>query len=117
MNISGKRAVVFGGTSGIGLATTQMLAAGGAMVTAISRNPSKAGPLPANVMTQSCDVLDGAAVEALLNNLGPMDILVSAATVAGVQSVRFSKWTWTASRVPSTNFGVTPTSSDMAPDM
>jgi len=83
MNISGKRAVVFGGTSGIGLATTQMLADGGAMVTAISRNPSKAGRLPANVVTQSCDVLDGAAIEALLNDLGPIDILVSAATGGG----------------------------------
>ena len=35
MNISGKKAVVFGGTSGIGLATTQMLADGGATVWAI----------------------------------------------------------------------------------
>ena len=83
MNISGKRAVVFGGTSGIGLATTLMLADGGATVTAISRNPSKSGPMPANVTTQSCDVLDGASVEALLNDLAPIDILVSAATGGG----------------------------------
>ena len=80
MNVSGKRAVVFGGTSGIGLATTQMLADGGATVIAISRNPSKAGELPANVTTQSCDVRDKVAVESLLNKLGQIDILVSAAT-------------------------------------
>jgi len=80
MNISDKKAVIFGGTSGIGLATTKMLAEAGATVTAISRDPAKAGPLPANVTTQSCDVLDGAAVEALLNDLAPFDILVSAAT-------------------------------------
>jgi NAD(P)-dependent dehydrogenase (short-subunit alcohol dehydrogenase family) len=80
MNISGKRAVVFGGTSGIGLSTTQMLANCGAMVTAISRNPSKVGPLPKNVTTLSCDVLVRVAVETLLNSLGPIDILVSAAT-------------------------------------
>ena len=83
MNISGKRAVVFGGTSGIGLATTQMLADGGAIVTSISRNPSKAGPLPINVTTLFCDVLDLVAVEALFNSLGPIDILVSTATGGG----------------------------------
>ena len=83
MNLSGKRAVVFGGTSGIGLATTQMLAEGGAMVIAISRNPSKAGTMPVNATAQSCDVLDGAAVEALLKDIGPIDILVSAATGGG----------------------------------
>lgn len=83
MNVSGKKAVVFGGTSGIGLAATRMLAEGGATVTAISRDPSKAGEMPANVTTRSCDVLDGAAVEALLNELGPFDILISAATGGG----------------------------------
>ena len=80
MNVSGKKAVVFGGTSGIGLATTRMLAAEGATVIAISRDPSKAGDLPAGVSVESCDVTDGAAVEALLNKLAPYDILVSAAT-------------------------------------
>ena len=33
-----------------------------------------------NATTQSCDVLDGADVAALLNDLAPFDILVSAAT-------------------------------------
>ena len=83
MNVSGKKAIIFGGTSGIGLATTKMLAEAGAMVTAISRAPAKAGPLPANVTPHSCDVLDGAVVEALLNDLAPFDILVSAATGGG----------------------------------
>ncbi len=80
MTLSGKKAVVFGGTSGIGLATARMLAEGGAAVTAISRDPTKAGPLPANVSTRSCDVIDAGAVEALLSDLAPFDILVSAAT-------------------------------------
>ena len=83
MDLSGKRAVVFGGTSGIGLATTKMLTESGATVVAISRNPSKAGPMPTNATTQSCDVLDGAAVQTLLNDIGPIDILVSAATGGG----------------------------------
>jgi len=80
MSIVGKKAVVFGGTSGIGLATAKRLTEGGATVVAISRNPSKAGALPDGITTQSCDVRDASAVEALLNSLAPFDILVSAAT-------------------------------------
>ncbi len=80
MDVSGKKAVIFGGTSGIGLATTRALAAEGASVVAISRDPSKAGELAAGVTVEACDVRDAAAVEALLNRLAPFDILVSAAT-------------------------------------
>jgi len=80
MEISGKKAIVFGGTSGIGLATSQQLAALGATVVAISRDPSKATELPAGVSTQACDVRDGEAVATLLSKLAPFDILVSAAT-------------------------------------
>ena len=43
MKISGKKALVFGGTSGIGLATAKQLAALGAKVVSISRHPQKAG--------------------------------------------------------------------------
>jgi len=80
MSNTGKKAVVFGGTSGIGLATAKMLAQDGATVIAISRNPSKVGDLPAGITTRPCDVTDRAAVEALLEDLAPFDILVSAAT-------------------------------------
>jgi len=80
MEISGKKAVVFGGTSGIGLATVQRLAAGGCEVVAISRNPDKAGDMPANVTLKSCDVTDEAAMQALFAECAPFDILVSAAT-------------------------------------
>jgi len=80
MNLSGKKAVVFGGTSGIGLATAQKLAAAGARVTVIGRNPPKPGLLPDGVAAKQCDVRDAAALETLLESLAPFDILVSAAT-------------------------------------
>ncbi len=80
MQVAGKKAIVFGGTSGIGLAAAQLLVQEGATVVAISRDPSKAGALPAGMTTEACDVRDSAAVERLLNDLAPFDILVSAAT-------------------------------------
>jgi len=80
MELSGKKAVVFGGTSGIGLATTLLLAENGAEVTAISREPKKAGALSNGITTRACDVLDRGAVEAVLEELSPIDILVTAAT-------------------------------------
>jgi NAD(P)-dependent dehydrogenase (short-subunit alcohol dehydrogenase family) len=83
MDVSGKKALVFGGTSGIGLAATKQLADLGAKVIAISRSPSKAGDLPSNVETRQCDVLDEDALQALFKAEGPFDILVSAATGGG----------------------------------
>ena len=80
MDISGKKAIVFGGTSGIGLATVRQLAALGATVVAISRDPSKATDLPSGVTTEACNVVDGDAVATLLSKLAPFDILISAAT-------------------------------------
>lgn len=80
MDVKGKKAVVFGGTSGIGLATTKQLAAKGAQVVAISRDPSKAGDPPAGVTFKKCDVRDREAMQALFAELAPFDILVSAAT-------------------------------------
>ncbi|HPU50832.1 MAG TPA: SDR family oxidoreductase [Burkholderiaceae bacterium] len=80
MDVSGKKAIVFGGTSGIGLAAAQQLAAKGASVTVISRNPEKAGKLPAGITAAKCDVRDRAAMSALFESLAPFDILVSSAT-------------------------------------
>jgi NAD(P)-dependent dehydrogenase (short-subunit alcohol dehydrogenase family) len=80
MDVRNKKAIVFGGTSGIGLATTKQLAALGAKVVAVSRDPSKAGAPPAGVTLAKCDVLDPAALETLFNQHAPFDILISAAT-------------------------------------
>ena len=80
MDVKGKKAIIFGGTSGIGLAAAKQLAALGAEVIAVSRDPSKAGDLPAGISTRACNVLDRAAMEALFKECAPFDILVSAAT-------------------------------------
>jgi NAD(P)-dependent dehydrogenase (short-subunit alcohol dehydrogenase family) len=80
MDVSGKKALVFGGTSGIGLATSKRLAALGAQVIAISRNPDRAGDVPNGVTLKQCDVLDRDALDALFKSCAPFDILVSAAT-------------------------------------
>lgn len=80
MDVSGKTAVVFGGTSGIGLATSKQLAAKGAKVVAVSRNPDRVSEVPAGVTLAKCNVLDREGVEALIKQHAPVDILVSAAT-------------------------------------
>ena len=80
MDVSGKKAVVFGGTSGIGLAAARQLAALGAEVVAISRNPDRAGAETEGMTLEACDVRDEAALQALFEKLAPFDILISAAT-------------------------------------
>ena len=80
MNISGKKAIVFGGTSGIGLATTQQLVSLGAEVLALGRDESKASALPEKASFKQCDVRDREALDSLYKEHGPIDILVSAAT-------------------------------------
>jgi len=80
MDVSGKKALVFGGTSGIGLATTQQLLALGAEVIAIGRDEAKASHLPDNATFKQCDVRDRDALQSLFSDCAPFDILVSAAT-------------------------------------
>ncbi|WP_417513177.1 SDR family oxidoreductase [Minwuia sp.] len=80
MDVKGKKAIVFGGTSGIGLAAAKQLAAKGAQVVAVSRNPDRAGDLPQGITTAKCDVRDSDALTALFKQHAPFEILVSAAT-------------------------------------
>ena len=80
MDVKGKKVVIFGGTSGIGLAAARQLAALGAEVVAISRDPSKAGDPGQGITLEQCDVRDEAALQSLFEKLAPFDILISAAT-------------------------------------
>ena len=80
MDINGKKAIVFGGTSGIGLSATQMLSDKGAHVIALSRNPEKVRNVPKNVTTQKMNVLDKDALEQFFQEVGEYDILVNSAT-------------------------------------
>jgi NAD(P)-dependent dehydrogenase (short-subunit alcohol dehydrogenase family) len=59
MTLQGKRAIVLGGTSGIGLAATNQLASEGVSVVAASRHPQRAQQsVRAGVELQVCDVQD-----------------------------------------------------------
>lgn len=80
MDVAGKKAVIFDGASGIGLAAAKRLVALRAEVIAVSRSPEKAGRLPAGITLKPCDVLDRKAVQALFKACAPYDILVNAAT-------------------------------------
>ena len=80
MDIDGKKAIVFGCTSGIGLSATQMLSDKGAHIVALSRNPEKLQNLPKNVTTKKMNVLDRDALEQFFQEIGEYDILVNSAT-------------------------------------
>ena len=86
MDINGKKAIVFGGTSGIGLSATQMLSDKGARVIALSRNPDKLKNIPKNVTTKKMNVLDRDALEKFFQEVGEYDILINSAT-GGARSV------------------------------
>ena len=63
MDVKEKTAIVLGGTSGIGLATTNRLTELGAKVIAVSRDPDKAkGIVTDGVELHSCSVLDRACL-------------------------------------------------------
>ena len=81
MEIENKKALVFGGTSGIGLATCEQLVEKGADVIAVSRDPSKAVSVKHNRLSfESCDVRIEENIKKIFEKHAPFDILVSTAT-------------------------------------
>ncbi len=75
-DLSGKKAIVLGGTSGIGLATSEMLRDAGARVIAGSRRESSID----GVDCVTVDVLDRDGLGELFAQHHGFDILVNAAT-------------------------------------
>ncbi|KQW53019.1 short-chain dehydrogenase [Nocardioides sp. Root1257] len=95
VDLSGRVALVTGGTRGIGLGITRTLVAAGATVVTCSRSESE--PVPGTTH-RVCDVRDPEAVQALVaslvSSLGRLDILVNnaggaPATDAATASPRF----------------------------
>ena len=84
MDLNGKRAIVLGGTSGIGLAAARQLEAAGAAVIAGGRSAANIERARAatgdGVAFRAIDVLDRGALAALFEEQHGFDVLVNAAT-------------------------------------
>lgn len=80
-----KVALIIGGTSGIGLATTKQLLAAGAQVHIVGRSPSKVEDAP-NLHKHQVDITDRASVAAFTAKIGELDrvdYLVNASGIFG----------------------------------
>jgi NAD(P)-dependent dehydrogenase (short-subunit alcohol dehydrogenase family) len=80
MTLAGRRVVIVGGTSGMGLATVRAAAAQGAEVVAAGRRPVKDRKPVVGVRQVRLDVTDEAAVRALFDGLGRVDHLFVSAS-------------------------------------
>jgi short-subunit dehydrogenase len=88
LDLRGKRAVVTGGSRGLGFAIAQELRAHGARVAICARGEEQLDTARAklgdDVVAIPCDVGDRGEVEAFLEEVGPVDVLVNNAGVIAV---------------------------------
>lgn len=78
--LQGKRALITAAGQGIGRASALRMAAEGAEVIATDVNPALLADMP-GLTTRALNVLDGAAIAALMDEIGPVDILFNCAGV------------------------------------
>ncbi|MBR0774776.1 SDR family oxidoreductase [Bradyrhizobium diazoefficiens] len=78
MTLAGKKVVVVGGSSGIGLATAELAKAQGADVVVASRSAAKLDPVAERlkVTAIACDVTSDESVTELFRRTGPVDHVV-----------------------------------------
>jgi NAD(P)-dependent dehydrogenase (short-subunit alcohol dehydrogenase family) len=89
LNLKGKRALVTGGSKGIGRACAEVLAAEGCRVLVAARNPQP-GP-----QAKAIDLSQRGAAEALADWAGELDILVNnAGAIPGGDLLRVDEDTW-----------------------
>jgi NAD(P)-dependent dehydrogenase (short-subunit alcohol dehydrogenase family) len=88
LDLQGKRAVVTGGSRGLGFALAQELRAHGARVAICARGEEQLmaarAKLGDDVVAIPCDVGDRAQVEAFVDEVGPVDVLINNAGVIAV---------------------------------
>ena len=94
VDLTGKRAIVTGASSGIGVETARALASAGADVTLAVRDPSQGERIAAEfggATVRQLDLSDLASVTAFIDEWsGPLDILVNNAGVMAIQELRLS---------------------------
>ena len=83
LGLEGRRALVTGASRGIGAAIAQALAAEGARVVAVARNPERLERLvascpagPGSITGRAADLADRAAIDGLVDELAAVDVLV-----------------------------------------
>src|SRR4051812_9221604 len=93
IDLTGKRAVVTGGASGIGVETARALAGAGAQVTIAARDTGAAERVAAgmgrDVLVAPLELTDRASIDAFADawDDGPLDILVNNAGVMAIQDL------------------------------
>ncbi|MFJ9351261.1 SDR family NAD(P)-dependent oxidoreductase [Streptomyces sp. NPDC101237] len=104
VDLTGRRAVVTGGASGLGAATVRALAAAGAEVTIATRRPRSADPVveelaavagAGRVRAAALDLSDLASVDAFARAWrGPLDILVANAGIMALPALSLTPAGW-----------------------